>query len=244
MRRLVVLFSLLAAVHVRGATVRVSAGSSLTDVLQELARTYQTETGDRVVFNFGSSGTLARPIIEGAPVDVIISADERQMDRVAGRGFIVGSTRRPILSNTLVVIVPKDSTITLKVAKDLAADDVARIAIGDPETVPAGLYSREYLRRAGLWNEITRKLIPLENVRAALAAVEAGNVDAGLVYKSDAMISRLVRTAFELHGPPEISYPGAVVSTSRNRAAAKRYLDSLSSPAAKAVFEKYGFIVK
>ncbi|MGZ3699882.1 MAG: molybdate ABC transporter substrate-binding protein [Bdellovibrionota bacterium] len=244
LRRLALLASLLIAVHSGAATIRVSAAASLTDVLQEVARGYQTATGDHLVFNFGSSGALARQIIEGAPVDVFLSADERQMDRVAGKGFVIASTRRSILSNTLVVIVPRESTSPLKEPKDLTSDDVARIAIGDPETVPAGDYARAYLRRAGVWSNITKKLIPVENVRASLAAVEAENVDCGIVYKSDALISKLVKVAFELRGTPEISYPGAVIATSPNRAAAQRFLDYLGSPPSRTRFEKYGFIVK
>jgi len=243
-RRLALIASLFIGSHAAAATIHVSAAASLTDVLQELGKSYQTQTGDRAVFNFGSSGTLARQILEGAPADVFLSADERQMDRVAGKGFILGATRHSLLSNTLVVIAPTDSTLMLRSPKDLATDEVGRIAIGDPETVPAGDYARMYLRRAGVWNALSMKLIPVENVRAALAAVEAGNVDCGIVYKSDALISRQVRVAFEIAGTPEISYPAAIVATSRNRAAAQRFLDYLSSDGAKTAFRRYGFLTR
>lgn len=226
------------------ATLHVSAAASLYDVLQEIAKSYEPATGDRLVFNFGSSGSLARQIIEAAPVDVFISADERQMDRVAGKGFIYTPSRVSIVSNTLVAIVPSDSTLKLSGPNDLLSDDVARIAVGDPETVPAGDYAQQYLRRDGVWNRIGLKLVPMENVRASLAAVEAGNVDCGFVYKSDTVISKLVRIAFTFEGKPAISYPAAVISTSRNRAAAKRFLDYLGAPDAQQVFKRYGFLTK
>jgi molybdate transport system substrate-binding protein len=140
--------------------------------------------------------------------------------------------------------VPYDSTLKLNGPEDLVSDDVVRIAVGDPETVPAGDYARQYLRRDGVWTKIGLKLVPMENVRASLAAVEAGNVDCGFVYKSDTVISKLVRIAFTLEGKPAISYPAAVISTSRNRAAAKRFLDYLRASDAQAVFKRYGFVTK
>jgi len=225
-------------------TLHVSAAASLTDVLEDIAKSYQTATGDRLVFNFGSSGSLARQIVEGAPVDVFISADERQMDRVAGKGFIYAPSRVSIVSNTLVAIVPPDSTLKLTSPKDLESDDIVRIAVGDPETVPAGDYARQYLKRDGVWSHLSMKLIPMENVRAALAAVEAGNVDCGFVYKSDTFISKLVRIAFAFEGKPAISYPAAVIATSRNRTAGKRFIDYIGTPAAQAVFRRYGFVTK
>jgi molybdate transport system substrate-binding protein len=239
-----ILLILVFACSASAATLHVSAAASLYDVLQEIAKSYESETGDRLVFNFGSSGSLARQIIEGAPVDVFISADERQMDRVAGKGFIYAPSRVSIVSNTLVAIVPSDSTLKLTGPNDLLSDDVVRVAVGDPETVPAGDYARQYLRRDGVWNRIGLKLIPMENVRASLAAVEAGNVDCGFVYKSDTVISKLVRIAFTLEGRPTISYPAGVISTCRNRAAGKRFLDYLCTPPAQAVFKRYGFVTR
>jgi molybdate transport system substrate-binding protein len=227
------------------ATLHVSAAASLTDALLDLQKAYEAKTGDRLVFNFGSSGSLARQIIEGAPVDVFLSADERQMDRAAGKGFIYSASRTSFVSNTLVSIVPSDSSLKLTGPKDFLTDDVVRIAVGDPETVPAGEYARQYLKRDGIWSRISLKLIPTENVRAALAAVEAGNVDCGVVYASDAQISRFVRVAFAFQdGSIKISYPAAVVSTSRNRDAGKRFIDYLLSPEGQAKFKTYGFLTK
>ena len=237
MRRLLAL--LFVAVNAHAAEIHVSAAASLTDVVQELAKKYEAATRNQVVMNFGSSGSLARQILEGAPVDVFISADERQMDRVAK--IIVTSSRRSIISNTLVAIVPGDSVKRLQAPADLARSDVTRIAVGDPETVPAGAYARAYLRRDGVWNRINLKLVPMESVRAALAAVESGNVDCGIVYRSDALISHMVRIAFTIDGSPAISYPAAVISESKVRAAAQQFLDLLSSDDAAAAFARYGF---
>ena len=242
MKRLLAIALLAITGSAGAATIRVSAAASLSDVLQELARKYETATGDRIVANFGSSGSLARQIIEGAPADIFISADERQMDRVAARGLVLTPSRRSIVSNDLVLIVPADSAVSPRKIDDLEGHDVGRIAVGDPETVPAGAYAREYLRQGGVWTRITPKLIPLENVRAALAAVESGNVDCGIVFKSDALISRLVRIALTIGGSPEITYPAAVIADSRQRAAAQRFLDFLSSAGAQAVFARYGFL--
>ena len=234
-------WSALVAVGCNAAPVRVSAASSLTDVLEELAGKYASATGEKVVMNFGSSGSLARQIIEGAPADVFMPADERQMDRVAAARLIVAETRRTIVSNTLVVIVPSDSTMNLYTVADLTRSEIRSIAIGDPEIVPAGAYARAYLRESRVWDGIARKLIPLENVRAALTAVESGNVDCGFVFRSDAMTSHRVKVAFAIDGSPAIAYTAAVIASSPNRAAAQRFIEFLCSAEAQRVFARYGF---
>ena len=240
-RVLVMVFSALVAAGCNAAPIRVSAASSLTDVLEELAGKYASATGEKVVMNFGSSGSLARQIIEGAPVDVFVAADERQMDRVAAARLIVAETRRVIVSNTLVVIEPSDSTMTMRAASDLMRGDIRRIAIGDPEIVPAGAYARAYLRESRVWDAVVPKLIPLENVRAALAAVETGNVDCGFVFRSDATASHRVKVIFTLEGSPAIAYPAAVVAESHHRAAAQRFVEFLGSAEAQRIFARYGF---
>jgi len=236
------LFPVLAA----AATLRVSAAASLTDVLQALAPVYQKQTGDALVFNFGASSILARQIQEGAPVDLFISADEQKMNQLQRAHLIVTTSRRSILSNTLVIVVPNDSRLTITSPADLAVRSVKRIALAEPQTVPAGIYAKQYLRKLGLWSRVVGKVIPTDNVRGALAAVESGNVDAGIVYKTDALISRGVRVAYEvaLSDGPAISYPAAVIGDSRQQAAAQRVLDFLQSPEARETFRKYGFLVK
>lgn len=246
MRRLILLLALACPALASAATLHVSAAASLTDVLQELAPLYEKQTGDVLLFNFGASSLLARQIQEGAPADLFISADELKMDQLQQPRLIVAGTRRSILSNTLAIIVPSDSRMKIASPADLADDSVRNIAIAEPQTVPAGIYAKEYLRKLRIWQKIVFKVVPTDNVRGALAAVESGNADAGIVYKTDALISKLVRIAYEVPASvgPEISYPAAVVADSKQKAAAQRLLDFLQSPRAQDVFRKYGFLVK
>jgi molybdate transport system substrate-binding protein len=238
---LAALFPLLAA----AADLRVSAAASLTDVLQELAPAYEKQSGDALLFNFGASSTLARQIQEGAPADLFISADELKMDQLQQRGLIVRSSRRSILSNTLVIIVPRNSRLKIASPADLTGGSIRNIAVAEPQSVPAGIYAKRYLRKMHVWDKVTGKVIPTDNVRAALAAVESENAETGIVYKTDALISRAVRIAYEVPAQdgPEISYPAAVVADSKQQAAAQRFLDYLQSPPAQAVFQKYGFLL-
>jgi len=225
--------------------IHVSAAASLTDVLREIGGQYQKDTGAGVLFNFGASSLLARQIMEGAPADLFISADELKMDQLQQRGFIVNKSRRSILSNTLVIVVPSDSPLKINSARDLADPAIRNVAVAEPQTVPAGIYAKEYLRRLKIWDRITYKLVPTDNVRGALAAVESGNVEAGIVYKTDAMISRVIRIAYEVPRSegPKISYPAAVLADSKEKAAAQRFLDYLQSVSARDTFRKYGFLI-
>jgi len=228
------------------ANLRVSAASSLTDALHDIARIYERETHDTLLFDFGASSMLARQIAEGAPSDVFFSADELKMDQLQQRGYIVNASRRSILSNTLVIIVPGDSNLKIKATADLAGSAISTIAVAEPQSVPAGIYAKEYLRAQHVWDRIKDKVIPTENVRAALAAVESGNVQTGIVYRTDALISHAVRIAFEVpvSEGPKISYPVAIVADSKQKAVAQKFIDFLLSPPAREVFRKYGFIVK
>jgi len=230
----------------RAGELTVFAAASLSDALKEIAVIYEKQSGDRVVFNFGASSILARQIGEGAPADIFFSADEAQMDGLEKLGLIIKETRSSRLSNSLVIVVAAESPLQVASAHDLAGDKVKRIALADPKAVPAGVYARGYLDKAGLWQAVERKIIPTENVRAALAAVESGNVDAGIVYKTDARISRRVRVTCEVKPEegPVINYPMAVVKESSRIDAGKRFLRHLDSQEAEGVFEKYGFIVR
>lgn len=225
--------------------LNVSAAASLTDALQEIKARYEATSGDTVLLNLGASSTLARQIQEGAPADLFLSADEAKMDQLEKRGLVLKGTRRSMLSNTLVVVVPADSPLKIASAADLATPKIRVLALAEPRTVPAGIYAKEYLRKLNLWDRVIDRVVPTENVRAALAAVEQGNADAGIVYKTDAGISKKVRIAFEvpLAEGPQISYPFAVIAGSRNAEAARRFLAYLESPAALGVFARYGFLV-
>ena len=234
---------LFAGVRLAAGEVMVFAAASLSDALRELAAIEQKATGDTVRLNLGASSTLARQIEAGAPADLFFSADEAKMDDLARAGLIDSATRRSLLSNTLVIVVAADSRLEFRSAADLIRPTVRRIAIAEPASVPAGIYAREYLRQAALWEPLAGKFVPTENVRAALAVVESGDVDAGIVYRTDALISRKVRIAWEIPPAdgPRISYPLAVVKGGGNPAGARRFLALLLSPAGRAVFAKYGF---
>src|SRR6266446_903998 len=170
----------------RAANLTVFAAASLSDALKEVAVSYERQSVDRIVFNFGASSMLARQIQEGAPADVFFSADESRMDVLEKAGLIVKETRRSRLSNSLVIVVAADNPVPIHSAGDLAGDAVKRIALADPKAVTAGIYARAYLDQAKIWPAVQGKIVPTENVRAALAAVESGDVDAGIVYKTDA----------------------------------------------------------
>jgi molybdate transport system substrate-binding protein len=228
------------------ALVLVFAAVSLTDALTEIGATWERGGGEKVVFNFAASSLLARQIREGAPADVFLSADEAQMDGLEREGLVVPGTRRSILSNTLVVVVPADSPLGIASERDLAGPRVGMLALAEPTSVPVGVYSKRFFERAGIWGAVAPKIVPTENARATLAAVESGNVDAGVVYRTDALTSKRVRVAFEVPAAsgPAISYPFALANGAPREAAARKFLEYLSSRAARKVFVRYGFLVK
>jgi molybdate transport system substrate-binding protein len=241
-------FILLAALlfyNADAADVNVYAAASLTDVMKEIAAKYEQQSTDKIVFNFGASSLLARQIIEHAPADIFLSADEAKMDDLKKGGLILTETRRDLLSNSLVIVVPNDSKLTIASPDELLTR-VQKIAIADPRAVPAGIYAKEYLTGLVLWEKLESKMVPTENVRAALAAVESGDVDAGFVYKTDANISKKVKVAFSVpvENGPSIRYPVAIVNETGNRVAAQNFLRYLESDDARRLFERYGFIVK
>lgn len=219
----------------------VSAAASLTDAMKDLGARFEKQTGTKVTFNFGASSLLARQIEEGAPADVFISADEAQMNRLARQ--IAPETRSDLLTNKLVVIVRKDFSGRLGSLGDLTGPEFTRVAIADPKGVPAGVYAREVLTKTGLWEKIESNIVPAENVRATLAVVEAGNADAGFVYKTDALSSNAVRVAIEAppEAAPKIVYPMAILAKSSHREQAAHFLNFLKSPEATDVFVRFGF---
>ena len=223
----------------------VFAAASLTDALQEIGSGYEKATGQHVVFNFGASNLLARQIREGAPADLFLSADEAKMDELEKKGLLLDGTRRSVLSNTLTVVVPKESALRLRAAADLASPAVRTLVIAEPSAVPAGIYAKHWLRSQGLWSKLIDRIVPTENVRGALAAVEAGNADAGIVYRTDAGISKKVEVAFEVPAAegPRISYPFAALRRTDAPEAARAFLAYLISPPALEVFRKLGFLV-
>lgn len=227
------------------AELKVAAAASLTDALAEIGTAYAAETGTQIVPILGSSSTLSRQISEGAPADVFLSADEASMDRLEKAGLLLAGTRHSPLSNTLVIVQPLDAPWTLGAPADLASPRVRALALAEPQTVPAGIYAKAWLRSIDLWSRVIDRVIATENVRAALATVEAGNADVAIVYRTDALISKKVRVVYEVRredGPP-ISYAFATLRAAADPVAARRFVEYLSGPAAGAVFARYGFVV-
>ena len=226
------------------ATLTVSAAASLKDALQAIQPLYgQQQPQVQLTYNFGASGSLQRQIEQGAPVDVFISAAAKQMDALQQNGFLVDSTRQNLLQNRVVLIVPKDADAVTGF-QDLVSDRVKKVAIGEPQSVPAGKYAQEVLTSFKIFQPLQPKLVFGKDVRQVLSYVETGNVDAGIVYKTDAKRSnqvKMVATAPETSHSP-VLYAIAVVKASKNTAAAKEFVQFLSGSAAGAVFEKSGFL--
>ena len=221
----------------------VSAAISLSGPLEEIAKAYKSEGGGEVRFNFAASNVLARQIANGAPADIFISADESQMDYAQEQRGIDPQSRIRLLSNRLVVITQPERGRAWHDVHALAGQEVNRIAIGDPAGVPAGVYAKQYLEKAGVWSALQPKLLALANVRAALAAVESGGAEAGFVYESDAASASRVRVAFVVEGPqaPQIVYPAAITARTKNRAAAVKFLEYLRGSTALTIFRRHRF---
>lgn len=230
--------------EIQAATVTVFAAASLTDSLKQIAADYEKSSGDKIVFNFAASGTLARQIEAGAPADIFFAADEARADALEKKGLLVNDTRQSLLGNTLVIVTTPD-TDAIHSPAELTNAAIQHLALGDEKVVPAGTYAKAYLEKIGVWPAVESKVVPCESVRAVLAAVESGNVDAGIVYKTDAAISKKVKVAFEVPAAdgPKISYPLALIKDSPQPEAAKKFIAYLDSEPASAVFKQSGFIV-
>jgi molybdate transport system substrate-binding protein len=225
--------------------ILLAAAASLTDVLRDIGKAYQSKSKHKILLTLGPSNFLARQIDEGAPADMFFSADLAQMELLERNGRLEPGTRKNLLSNQLVIVVPADSRLAIASPRDLLKPEIKKVALADPAAVPVGVYSSKYLADEGLWDKVKPKVIPVLDVRATLAAVESGNVEAGIVYKTDAAISPKVKTAFEvpIDKGPKITYPVAIVKDSKKKEAARDFLNYASSPPGKAAFRKYGFVV-
>jgi molybdate transport system substrate-binding protein len=225
--------------------VTVFAAASLTDALKETALAYEKQSADKIAFDFGASSLLARQIEEGAPADIFFSADEAKMDQLDKKDLVIKETRHSLLSNSLVIVVPADSDLQINSPADLADARIKRIALADPKAVPAGIYAKACLEKENLWPVVAPKVVATDNVRAALAAVESGNIQAGMVFKTDAAISKKVKVACDVPAKdsPKISYPVAVMKNSKAIESARKFVDYLGSDDAAKIFEKYGLIV-
>lgn len=220
----------------------VSVAASLHEALAEIAGLYRAATGVTVALNTGSSNTLARQIVEGAGAAVFLSADELQMDVVEKAGRVASGTRMRLLTNELAVVAPADAPPSFNLAA-LLEGRITRLAMGETSSVPAGVYGRRWLEHEGAWARLQPKVIPFPTVRAVLSAVEAGRVDAGIVYRTDARESsaRLVATLpVKEYAYLNIVQPAAVI-VGPGEAEGRRFLRFLQGPAARAVFSRRGF---
>ncbi|WP_013334293.1 molybdate ABC transporter substrate-binding protein [Gloeothece verrucosa] len=223
----------------------ISAAISLKDALTEIKKIYQPENfNPKLTYNFGSSGTLQQQIEQGAPIDVFISAAPKQINALEAKKLLLEGTRQNLLKNNVVLVVAKNTDeANISDFKDLTNSKIKRLSIGDPGSVPAGQYGKEVLTFFNIYEQIKPKIVFAKDVRQVLAYLGTGNLDAGIVYGTDALTSdkvRVVATASENTHQP-IIYPISVLKNSKNVEAAQQFIQFLSSPPAQTIFEKYGF---
>ncbi|MEI3604226.1 molybdate ABC transporter substrate-binding protein [Pseudogracilibacillus sp. SE30717A] len=221
----------------------VSAAASLTEAMDEITELYEANHDVKLTFNFAGSGKLAQQIQQGAPVDVFISANENWMDSLEDEGLIDTDTRKDIIGNKLVLIVAKDSEMDIDSFNEIDKAELDQIAIGNPESVPAGEYTETILKNIHKWDELEEKFVYAQDVRQVLTYVETGNTDIGFVYESDALSSDQVKILAEadpsMHDP--IIYPGAVTSDSTRKEEGYAFLEFLLSESGQKTLNKYGF---
>ncbi len=225
------------------ADIIVSAASSLTNAFNDIGKEFEkANPGHKVLFNFAGSGALLQQIARGAPVDVFAPADQDTMDKAAAQNLILRSSRADFTRNTLVVVVPADANSTLADLNGLGSTSVKRIAISNPETVPAGKYAKAVLEAFGLWDVLKDKMINTQNVRQSLDYVARGEVDAGFVYATDALAMRgKVTLVFNVPTKAAITYPIAVVKGNGKENMAIRFVEFVKSEAAQKILRQHGF---
>ena len=235
----------LAPPAVFAANVTIFAAASLKDALDAQAKAFEAATGNKVIVSYGASNALARQIEAGAPADIFISADLDWMDYVAQRKLIAAATRFNLLHNTLVLIAPSSSPAGLKIGPNFALAAALRsdkLAMANPDSVPAGKYAKSALDKLGVWSSVEKQLARTENVRIALMLVSRGEAPFGIVYKTDALADKGVKIVdtFPPDSYPPIVYPAAVLASSTS-AAARPFLEYLRSKPAEVVWERHGF---
>ncbi|MEJ6001267.1 molybdate ABC transporter substrate-binding protein [Paucibacter soli] len=234
----------LAGPAAQAADLTVSAASSLSNAFRELAPAFEARhPGTRLLLNFAASDALLAQIAKGAPVDVFAAADQESMDRAEAQGLLARGSRRNFAANRLVLVTPAQGGLALATLAELRQPAVRRIALGKPEGVPAGRYARAALQAAQLWEAIEPKAVYAQNVRQALDYVARGEVEAGLVYATDALAYKdKVKARFGVATATPISYPVAGIAGSANAAAAAQFLAYLLSPTGQAVLARHGFL--
>lgn len=223
--------------------ITVSAAASLTNAFTDIKGMFEkANPGSKVQTNFAASGPLLKQMQEGAPVDVFASADQVTMDKAVESKLIDVATRKDFVSNSLVLIVPADSRLTIKGVDDLKQAGVTRIAVGNPDSVPVGRYTKAALTAAGSWDAISGKAVLAESVRQALDYVARGEAEAGFVYMTDARIAGdKVKVVATVKGHAPITYPIAILAASKDKATAAAFITFVTGPEGMAVLDKYGF---
>ncbi len=222
----------------------VSAAASLQDSLDKIAVLYEKQHPDiDLVFNYGASGTLQKQIEQGAPADLFFSAGDKQMNALVDAGLI--ADHKMLLKNQLVLVVPSDSKTKITTITQLTDKSFKKVAVGQPESVPAGQYAQQSLTTKKVWDTLQSKLIFAKDVRAVLSYVETGNADAGFVYKTDALTSKKVKIALTIspYAHKAINYPAGVVKDTKNLEAAKAFYSYVQTKTASDIFTSYGFLL-
>jgi len=223
--------------------ITVSAAASLTDAFNELKGAFAKDhPGVNVTFNFAASGALLSQMAQGAPVDVFASADQKTMDQAAEKKLIAVPTRVNFAQNALVMAVPADNPAKLKDLTALTTPAVKRVAVGNPDSVPVGRYTKAALSKTGLWDAIASKLVMAESVRQVLDYLTRGEVDAGFVYATDAKQGGdKVKTVVEVPVETPVTYPIAVLEAAKDKKDAAAFVAFVTGPKGQAVLAKYGF---
>jgi len=248
-RALKLVFAIVVAVVIgpaRAAPITVFAAASMKNALDEIARAYETRTGDKITVSYAASSALAKQIEQGAPADIFISADLDWMDYLEGRKLISVPSRYNLVRNRLALIAPAGSAVKLTITPRFplaSALGKERLAMANPDSVPAGRYGKAALQALGVWNDVQAKIASTNDVRSALLLVARGETPFGVVYRTDAAVDPRVRIVdlFPEGTHPPIVYPAALVAETKN-VAAGNFLRTLRDPPARAIFEKHGFL--
>lgn len=226
--------------------LNVSAALGLKDALLAIQQAYEQQHPQiKIVFNFAATGSLQRQIEQGAPADIFISAAHQQVDALQAKGLIIRESRRNLVGNKLVLIIPRNSSLQIADFKDVRNPAIRQFAMGAPETVPAGEYAKQVFRKLQIWDQVKEKAVLSKDVLSVIHYVATGNVDAGVAFSTAAATNSEVKVIAE--APPgsheEIIFPGAVLTTAKNPEEAMAFLDYLSSAPAVQIFAQYGFSI-
>jgi molybdate transport system substrate-binding protein len=219
------------------------AAASTTDALNEIRELFQTKNRVTIRTNYAATATLAQQVVSGANADVFVSASAAWAKKLQDDGLV--AERRDLLGNELVLITPAGSKIKVEALNDLVHDEVQHIALGDPESVPVGIYAKQALSKLGLWDQLRSKVVSSADVRQALTFVETGAAEAGIVYATDASISQRVQVAARVDPAlsDPIRYPVLLLKSGGSTPAARQFFEFLASPESATIFRKFGFAV-